>query len=281
MQKWQRLIRFEDESGQIHFGEPRTVSDTDFAEGRFKTANLIEGDIFSGGNVTETIVPVKKVLAPIIPPDFIGIGVNYRRLAEFLKIPIPENPIIFRKGSNGMQNPFDPIVIPKVARDPPEVDYECELGVVIGKDCKNVIEADALDYVLGYTCVNDVSARLWQNKNSGQLCYSKGFDTFLPFGPVIVASRLVPDPNNLRIATVLNGKTVQDANTSGMIFTVRRIISFLSQGATLPKGTIIFTGTPEGCGVMMNPQRFLKAGDAVMIEIEGLGRLTNHVIDEQ
>jgi len=180
-----------------------------------------------------------------------------------------------------LQNPIDAISIPKIARDPPEVDYECELAVVIGKPCKNVSEEDALNYVLGYTCANDVSARQWQTvRGGGQWNFGKSFDTFCPLGPVISSTSVIPNPNNLKISTVLNDQVMQSSNTNDMIFSVPRIIQFLSQSTTLLPGTVILTGTPEGVGFARKPPVFLKKGDSVTIEIENIGKLTNSVTEE-
>lgn len=162
------------------------------------------------------------------------------------------------------------------------VDYECELAVVIGKACKNISREDALNYVLGYTCANDVSARDHQIKlGGGQWCRGKFFDTFAPLGPVLVTTDDIPNPNTLKIATILNGKRVQDWTTSDMIFDVPAIISYLSGSTTLVPGTVILTGTPQGVGMAAKPNPvWLKAGDSVSIEIEKIGTLTNPVVDE-
>jgi len=161
-------------------------------------------------------------------------------------------------------------------------DYECELAVIIGRTCKNVARERALDYVLGYTCANDVSARDWQIKWGGsQWCRGKTFDTFCPLGPCLVTSDEIPNPNSLAIKTILNGQAMQDWNTNDMIFDVPTLIEFLSGSTTLLPGTVILTGTPHGVGAARTPQVFLKAGDTVTIEIERIGALTNPVIDEQ
>ena len=162
-----------------------------------------------------------------------------------------------------------------------EVDYECELAVVIGRACKNVSRERALDYVLGYTCANDVSARDWQIRNGGgQWCRGKTFDTFAPLGPCLVTPDEIPNPNALKIATILNGERVQDWTTSDMIFDVPRLIEFLSGSTTLVPGTVILTGTPHGVGMAAKPPRWLKPGDVVTVEIEGIGHLTNPVVAE-
>jgi 2-keto-4-pentenoate hydratase/2-oxohepta-3-ene-1,7-dioic acid hydratase in catechol pathway len=161
------------------------------------------------------------------------------------------------------------------------VDYECELAVVIGRACKNVSRENALEYVLGYTCANDVSARDWQiARGGGQWCRGKSFDTFSPLGPCIVTTDEIPNPNALGIRTLLNGEPVQDWNTNDMIFDVPEIISFMSGSSTLLPGTVILTGTPHGVGMAAKPPRWLREGDEVTIEIEGIGALTNPVIAE-
>jgi len=153
---------------------------------------------------------------------------------------------------------------------------------VIGKACKNVSKDKALDYVLGYTVANDVSARRWQStpKGGSQWCFAKGFDTFCPLGPVVTSTLVIPNPNRLKLSCVLNGKIVQESNTEDMIFDVPTIIEFLSQGTTLTPGTVILTGTPEGVGFTRKPPIFLSQGDHVTVEVERIGKLTNPVINE-
>ena len=161
------------------------------------------------------------------------------------------------------------------------VDYECELAVVIGKACKNVSKTDALNYVLGYTCANDVSARDWQKDYGGsQWCRGKTFATFAPLGPCLVTADEIPNPNALKIKTVLNGETMQDWNTNDMIFDVPTLIEFLSGSTELSPGTVILTGTPHGVGMARKPPVLLKHGDTCTIEIEKIGTLTNQVVDE-
>jgi 2-keto-4-pentenoate hydratase/2-oxohepta-3-ene-1,7-dioic acid hydratase in catechol pathway len=179
-----------------------------------------------------------------------------------------------------VQHPGGPIELPRKLPSQ-SVDYECELAVVIGKRCKNVSRADALKYVLGYTCANDVSARDWQlNLGGGQWCQGKSFDTFCPLGPAIVTTDDIPNPDTLRIRTHLNGEVLQDWNTSDMIFDVRALIEFLSASKTLLPGTVILTGTPHGVGFARKPPVWLKAGDTITVEIEKIGSLTNPVVDE-
>jgi 2-keto-4-pentenoate hydratase/2-oxohepta-3-ene-1,7-dioic acid hydratase in catechol pathway len=175
-----------------------------------------------------------------------------------------------------LQNPGDPIELPGSSQ---EVDYECELAVVIGKSCRNVRPENSLQYVSGYTCANDVSARDWQLKwGGGQWCRGKSFDTFCPLGPVLVTPDEIPDPNDLKIQTILNSDIVQDWNTNDMIFDVPALISFLSQDTTLIPGTVILTGTPHGVGMAAKPPRYLRPGDTVSISVEKIGALTNPVV---
>ncbi|KAF9908550.1 hypothetical protein EC991_009695 [Linnemannia zychae] len=247
------------------------------------SAKLITGDIYSSSSsVTDTIVPVAKLLSPLAyVPSFRCIGLNYAKHAEETKMPIPKNPILFMKPATALQDPFGPVVIPKIAENN-QADYECELAVVIGKKCKDVKEEHALDYVLGYTIGNDISTRKWQGNNlgSGQWCFSKSFDTFAPLGPCLVSKELIKDPNRLRIRTRLNNRVMQDSTTADMIFNVPRLIAFLSQSTTLMPGDVILTGTPEGVGFKRDPPIYLQHGDHVVCEIETIGELHNTVAYE-
>jgi 2-keto-4-pentenoate hydratase/2-oxohepta-3-ene-1,7-dioic acid hydratase in catechol pathway len=244
------------------------------------SANEIRGDIFGHFEVLGKVVEPHKLIAPIAPVNILCIGLNYRRHAEEGNAPIPERPVVFMKATSTVQNPDDPIVLPRHLRSD-EVDYECELAVVIGKPCKNVSRERALDYVLGYTCANDVSARDWQLKwGGGQWCRGKTFDTFAPLGPCLVLKDEIPDPAALQIRTLLNGQVMQDWRCDDFIFDVPSIIAFLSGSTTLLPGTVILTGTPHGVGVARKPPIFLKPGDTVTIEIDRIGALTNPVIAE-
>lgn len=245
------------------------------------SAREITGDIYGACKVTDKVVQPGKLLAPIVPAQILCIGLNYRQHAVETGAKVPERPILFVKGINTLQNPNDPIEIP-VHLASHEVDYECELAVVISKPCKNVTKEKALDYVLGYTCANDVSARDHQIRlGGGQWCRGKFFDTFAPLGPVLVTGEDIPNPNALKIATILNGKRVQDWTTSDMIFDVATIIEYLSGSTTLVPGTVILTGTPQGVGMAAKPPLWLKEGDSVSIEIEKIGTLTNPVVNER
>lgn len=244
------------------------------------TALELTGDLYAGLHPTDRPAEVLKILAPVQPAQILGIGLNYRRHAEETRAAIPSYPVLFMKGVNTLQNPNDPIVLPGHLPSE-EVDYECELAVVIGKTGRNIPKEKALDHVLGYTCANDVSARDWQKqKGGGQWCRGKTFDTFCPLGPRLVTPDEIPNPNKLAIRTLLNGKAVQDWNTDDMIFDVPALIAFLSGSTTLPAGTVILTGTPHGVGMAANPPLWLKDGDTVVIEIEKIGSLTNPVRSE-
>jgi 2-keto-4-pentenoate hydratase/2-oxohepta-3-ene-1,7-dioic acid hydratase in catechol pathway len=266
-----RIIRYQDPQGAVRYAAQQPDG----------SARQIVGDIFGAHEVTQEPARVEKLLAPVVPVAFLCIGLNYRRHAEEGKAPIPQYPVLFMKSPAAVQNPSDPILLPRHLRSD-EVDYECELAVVIGRHCKNVPKEKALDYVLGYTCANDVSARDWQGKwGSSQWCRGKTFDTFCPLGPAFVTGDGIRDPNHLALTTRLNGSIVQQSNTRDMIFTVAEIISFLSGSTTLEAGTLIITGTPEGVGMGRTPPLYLKPGDVVEIEIEGIGTLRNPVVEEK
>lgn len=265
-----KIIRAQNENGKIVFGS--LIEDG--------SANYIEGDIFGDFIVTDKKISIKKLLAPIIPPAIFCIGLNYRHHAKESGLAVSEYPVVFMKAPSAIQNPNDPIEIPQHLCSN-EVDYECELAVIIGKKCKNVKKKEALDYVLGYTCANDVSARDWQiTKGGSQWCRGKTFDTFAPLGPCIVFPDEIPNPNKLFIKTVLNDIVVQDWKTNDMIFDVPSLIEFLSGSTTLLPGTIILTGTPQGVGMARKPPLWLKPQDTVTIEIEKIGKLTNPVLNE-
>ena len=266
-----KIIRYQDSDGKIHYGSQQ-------ADG---TALRIEGSPFCKWELTAEAAKVSKLLAPVEPRDIMCIGLNYRKHAAEGGQAIPEFPVLFMKNSGTVQNPGDPIVLPRKLVSN-AVDYECELAIVIGKPCHNVSKAEALDYVLGYTCANDVSARDWQMKFGGsQWCRGKTFATFCPLGPCLVTADEIPNPNELGIRTILNGETMQDWNTNDMIFDVPTLIEFLSGSTKLAAGTVILTGTPHGVGGARKPPIFLKDGDTVTIEIDRIGALTNPVVNEQ
>jgi 2-keto-4-pentenoate hydratase/2-oxohepta-3-ene-1,7-dioic acid hydratase in catechol pathway len=243
------------------------------------TALEVTGDPFSGTHrVTDRVVILGKRLAPVTgSPLIIGIGLNYaKHAAEGGKAP-PERPMWFVKLPGSVQNPGDPIRLPRHQLTE-KADYEAELAIVLGKECRNATRENALSFVLGYTCANDVSARDWQRDFGGQFCHAKSFDTFCPLGPVLVTPDELPNPNTLRIRSILNDTVMQDSTTADMIFDVPSVIAFLSADKTLPAGTVILTGTPEGVGFARKPPVWLKPGDTIAVEIEGIGTLTNPVV---
>ena len=244
------------------------------------SARAVEGDILGNWRVTDQTVKPGKLLAPIAPTTIICIGLNYAKHAAEGGKPPPERPVWFMKLPGAVQNPGDPIRLP--AKQPSaKVDYEAELAIVLGRECRNATRATALDFVLGYTCANDVSARDWQRDwGGGQWNHAKSFDTFCPLGPVLVTKDEIPNPNALRIRSILNGTVMQDSSTADMIFGVPAIIEFLSADKTLPAGTLILTGTPEGVGFARTPPVWLKPGDTIAVEIEKIGTLTNPVVNE-
>jgi 2-keto-4-pentenoate hydratase/2-oxohepta-3-ene-1,7-dioic acid hydratase in catechol pathway len=266
-----RVIRYLAQDGTVRFAAEKTGG----------THVDIHGDLFGQFELTNHVSQVAKILAPVAPPVILCIGHNYRKHVEETGAKMPQHPVLFLKNLGAVQNPGDPIVLPTKLRSD-EVDYECELAVVIGKKCKNVSKSAALDVVLGYTAGNDVSARDWQRRLSGgQFCRGKSFDTFAPLGPVLVTKEDIPNPNALQIETRVNGETRQSSNTSDMIFDVPTLIEFLSGSTTLYPGSVILTGTPSGVGMAMNPPRYLAPGDVVEIEIEKIGVLRNPVLAEE
>ncbi|WP_172329116.1 fumarylacetoacetate hydrolase family protein [Mangrovicoccus sp. HB161399] len=202
-------------------------------------------------------------------PNFWCIGLNYAKHAAESGLAVPEHPVVFNKATSCLSGPYDDVIIP---RNSVKSDWEVELGVIIGKDTLYVSEEDALSHVAGYCTINDLSERTFQIERSGQWVKGKSAPTFGPIGPYFVTADEVPDPQALRVSLDLNGETVQDESTSDMIFTVAQIVSHLSQFMKLVPGDIISTGTPSGVGMGMKPQRFLKPGDVMEIEVHGLGR---------
>jgi 2-keto-4-pentenoate hydratase/2-oxohepta-3-ene-1,7-dioic acid hydratase in catechol pathway len=215
-----------------------------------------------------------KVLPPIRQPSkIVAIGLNYLDHCKETNLPVPVVPVPFSKFTTSVCGPYDDLVWPVGLTK--EVDYEVELGVVIGKRARDVEEAEALEYVMGYTVVNDVSARDLQFLGARQWDRSKSLDTFCPWGPYIVTRDEIPDPHVLQLRTTLNGKEMQNSNTRNLIFNVPRIISTLSQGTTLLPGDLIPTGTPAGVGFRRTPPVFLKDGDEIVCEVEKIGALRN------
>ncbi|MEN6404239.1 MAG: fumarylacetoacetate hydrolase family protein [Armatimonadia bacterium] len=240
---------------------------------------VVEGEqvellALSGATRTGEVVRLAdvKLLPPVCPPNVIAIGLNYHQHASETKMELPDHPLMFLKATTSVTGPGDPIVLPHMA--PHEVDYEAELCIVIGRTARNVSEEHALDYVMGYTCGNDVSARDCQIRLDGQWARGKSFDTFCPLGPWIETKL---DPDNAPIRSLLNGKVMQESNTRDLIFNCRQLVSYLSHNLTLLPGTVIMTGTPEGVGFVRRPPVFLQPGDVIEIEVEGIGLLRNEV----
>jgi len=267
-----KLIRFVAEDNNSYFGVVDTQED--------KTARIIQGDTFDSVSVTDDRKTIVTYLPPVMPPNIIGIGLNYAEHAEETGIQRPEIPVMFLKGTNTVNGHLAPIVLPQAGPD--EVDFEGELAVVIGKAARNVSPDDAMSCILGYCCANDVSARDWQiRKQKQQWARGKSFDTFCPIGPFLVTRDEIPEPGKLAIRTEVNGTVYQESDTSGMIFDIPALVSHLSQSMTLLPGTVILTGTPEGVGFTRQPPVFLKDGDRVTVTIEGIGTLSNPVIVEK
>ena len=237
---------------------------------------VIAGDPFGIWAVSDTVFrleQVTRILPPVSPPNIIAIGLNYRAHAEEGGMPIPEAPVIFLKSTNALNSTDRPIILPKSA--PNEVDYEAEVALVIKKTAFEVSEEEASDYLLGYTAANDVSARDCQIKLDKQWARGKSFDTFCPLGPFIETEM---DPDHVRVTCRLNGQVMQDSTTEDLIFNCRFLVSYLSQQVTLYPGTVILTGTPSGVGFARNPQIFMRDGDRVEVEVEGVGILSNSVV---
>lgn len=228
--------------------------------------------------ITNESKPVDFILPPVDPPHVWCVGLNYASHAAEVGMTPPRHPLLFSKAVNCLIGHRSAIVVPSVAAG--EADYEAELAVVIGRACKDVPPEEALSYVLGVTVANDVGARKWQGKKGGgQWDRAKSFDTFLPLGPHLVPlAALGKDIQNLSVRTLLNGELVQDGNTSEMVWPVKDLIAFASQGTTLLPGTVLLTGTPAGVGYVKN--RYLKRGDSISITIEGVGTLVNDVAEE-
>ncbi|MDJ0752298.1 MAG: fumarylacetoacetate hydrolase family protein [Ardenticatenaceae bacterium] len=252
-------------------GFPRTMREV-LASGE---GGLAEVQMFIDMNIDKTVdVSEIEFLPPVRRPGkVLAVGRNYAaHAAEGGTVP-PDYPMFFHKAATSLIGHGGTIVIPPVTA---EADYEGELAVIIGRSCKNVSEAEALDYVAGYTVANDVSARDWQRRTS-QFTVGKMVDTFGPLGPVLVTKDEIDDVHNLNIRTFLNGREMQNSNTSFMIFSVPFMISYVSQIVTLEPGDVILTGTPEGVGFARTPPVFLQDGDEIVVEIEQIGRLKNFV----
>ncbi|MFB6119639.1 MAG: fumarylacetoacetate hydrolase family protein [Halobacteriaceae archaeon] len=252
-------------AGEPDYGDIANPSYRDDVRGRVETGGL--------STVPETDV---RHLAPVPEPGkIVCVGLNYRDHAEEQDEEIPERPLLFGKAPTAVTNPADPIYHPENIE---QVDYEVELGVVIGETANNVSANEADDYIAGYTAINDVSGRDAQFEDE-QFLRGKSYDTFAPMGPRLVAGDDF-DPNNVDVACRVNGETKQDSNTDQFIFDVYELVEYISNAMTLRPGDVISTGTPGGVGVFMEPPELLEPGDEVDVEIEGIGTLTNPVVEE-
>ncbi len=265
-----KIIRFLNEQGEESLG---CNFENDSAE-------MLKGSLFTSLENSGERVGVKKLLAPVSPVNILCIGLNYHEHARETGMEVPRYPALFMKNLGSVTHPGDPIEIPVCCMKKPEVDYEVELAVVIGKSAKNVKAEDALNYVAGYTVANDVSARRWQaHAGNGQWVRGKSYDTFCPIGPCLVTPDEITDPQDLKLECRLNGEVMQQASTADMIFPVSRLIEYLSEDTTLLPGTIILTGTPSGVGFTRKPPVYLKQGDVLQLEIENIGILENPVTE--
>ena len=209
------------------------------------------------------------------PGKFVAIGLNYSDHAKETGAKVPTEPIVFMKATSSINGPNDDI---KISKDSKKLDWEVELGIVIGKNLKNITEAEAPDHILGYCLVNDISEREWQIEKMGQWVKGKSHDTYGPIGPYLVTKDEISDINNLNMSLDVNGNKMQRGNTNTMIFNANFIVSYLSKYMSLQPGDIITTGTPPGVGMGMKPQQFLKAGDTMKLSIENLGEQNSKVV---
>jgi len=265
-----RIARVAAPDGSVHHAEPASEPDLFFA---------LEGSWSDGFRKSGRAIEKGRLLSPIEPAAVYAIGLNYRDHAAETGAPLPEYPVLFFKNPRAVIGPDEPVRLPRHLRSD-EVDAEAELAIVLARECLNATRANAMDFVAGFTCANDVSARDWQKKRSGgQWCRAKSFDTFCPLGPWIVTPDDLPHPLHLEIAGRLNGEIVQSSNTSQMIFDVPALIEFLSADTSLPAGSIILTGTPHGVGMARKPPVWLQPGDRTEVEIAGIGVLSNPVVE--
>jgi 2-keto-4-pentenoate hydratase/2-oxohepta-3-ene-1,7-dioic acid hydratase in catechol pathway len=284
-----KVIRFEDNAGKIRYGQQ--------VPGSSNMAHALAGnDPFASLELDQSAdgtFEVKKLLAPVpMPPAILGIGLNYWGHINATNLTAPKTPSLFFKNRHAYNHPHAPIIVPPSSTLP---DYEGELAFVIGKDCKDVSEDDALSCVLGYTVCNDFSARCLQAEdpndskrpayhhgclgNGGQFSYSKSLDTHCPLGPALVPTKVLGDGSNLRLTTWVNNETTprQNTSTSDLIFGIKKIVSFISTGMTIEKGSVFCSGTPDGVGDTMKPPRYMEDGDIVKINIDKIGSLINPV----
>ncbi|KAM0431475.1 hypothetical protein ACHAPT_005453 [Fusarium lateritium] len=287
---WTRLIRFVDDNGNETFGEPIIQDDKEFSD-RLAKNDLWAVEYKGASPVSELtkgdkvhVKAVRELLRPSDVPIIRCIGLNYiKHIKEGGRTP-PPYPSVFIKPATSVTGFNDDVPIPKIAQDG-TVDYEGELGIVIGKTGKNIPKESALSHIAGYVVSNDVSARAWQRdpKKAGgvpQWCFSKGFDKFAPLGPLLVSPAVVGNASNLNLRTTVNGEERQNSDTGDLLFGVEEIVSFISQGTTLEAGTVVLTGTPSGVAMGMKEPKYLNDGDVVEVSITGLGSVRNKMVFE-
>lgn len=290
---WERLIRFTSKDGRILRGEPILPS-PDFDLGKVTESMELKAKVIAGDDiysttgsckVTDEVVTVKTLLGPLSQSDvpiLRCVGLNYAKHIREAKRTPPPFPFIFFKPTTCIADHNAPVHIPKICQDD-QADYEGELCLVIGRDAKDVPLADALDYVAAYTCGNDISSRKLQRDPEfagkiPQWGFSKGFDTFAPLGPCLVAADLIGDPKTLHLQTIIDGDVRQDESVEDLLFDCAYCIHYLSQGTTLQKGSVIMTGTPGGVGAGLNPPKWLVPGTTMEVSISKIGTLRNTIV---
>jgi len=265
-----RIARIADAGGDIRHAMPTDDPDA-FRE--------LQGSWQDGFVETGKIATGSRLLAPLEPSAIYAIGLNYRDHAEETGAPLPEYPVVFFKNPRSVIGSGEAIRLPRHLRSD-EVDAEAELAIVLARECLNASRGNAHQFIAGFTCANDVSARDWQLQRSGrQWCRAKSFDTFCPIGPWIVTPDEMPSPLHVSIQGRVNGGITQDSNTAQMIFDVSALLEFLSADTTLPAGSVILTGTPGGVGMARKPPVWLQPGDITEVEISGIGTLSNPVAE--
>ncbi len=284
-----KLIRFGENGSEkpgLLMAEGRRVDASsiaaDYDEAFFEEGGLerLRRWIDEGGAHGAPVVGSNVRLGPPVwrPSKIVCVGLNFFDHAAESKLKVPDEPVLFSKASSALSGPFDDIVLPRGSE---KTDWEVELALVIGRRAKYVSEAEALDYVAGYTVLNDVSERSYQIERGGQWVKGKSCDTFAPMGPVLVTPDEIEDVDDLRMWLRVNGETVQDGSTSRMVFKVPELVSYISRFMTLLPGDVVSTGTPAGVGLGFVPPRYLKAGDVVELGIDGLGEMRQRVGEEE
>ncbi|OAA76126.1 Fumarylacetoacetase, protein [Akanthomyces lecanii RCEF 1005] len=290
---WERLIRFIATDGRVLRGEPLSCQGTDLDPGRKDQDTPLKARVLSGSDIydvtgktklTDEIVTVNKLLGPLTQdevPIIRCIGLNYATHIREAGRRAPPFPSMFFKPSTTVVGHGDLVVIPKIAQDS-QADYEGELCVILGRDAKDVSVENALEYVAGYTAGNDISSRKLQRDpalagNVPQWGFSKGFDTYAPLGPILVSAKLIPKPETLQLQTRIGGQLRQDTSIQDLVFSIPYLISYLSSGTTLKKGSIIMTGTPGGVGAGLTPPQYLTPGTEMEVYISEIGTLRNMV----